>query len=128
MSDEATQVDAFWWKGVEEERLLFQTCDACDAVNFYPRIRCVKCMSPRLSWRESTKQGTVYACTFIHRAPTADLAGEAPYFVVLADMDDGFRFMARLRKGPQQDISVGSRLTVVFEETKDKKIPCFEAV
>jgi len=129
MSETTTQVDEIWWKGVEEDRILFQTCDACGAVNFYPRIRCVKCLSSKLAWRESTKQGTVYACTRVHRAPSADLADQAPYYVVLADMDDGFRLMARLRKSSGQDIAVGSRLTVVFEETgKGRKVPCFEAV
>lgn len=128
MSETVTQVDRLWLQGIEEGRLLFQTCNACGTVNFYPRVRCVQCLSPDLAWRESTRQGTVYACTRVHRAPTPDLADEAPYFVVLADMDDGFRLMARLRKSSRQEISVGQRLTVVFEDAgKGKKVPCFEA-
>lgn len=61
-----------------------------------------------------------------HRAPTPKL--EVPYTVVLADMDDGFRLMARLKADTPQGAAVGMAVRVDFEGDTGERRPCFGIV
>lgn len=120
-------IDERWWAAVNERKLLFQRCRACSGVNFYPRHACVHCLSPDLEWREAAGPGTVYACTRVHRAAAAAFQDDVPYVVVLADMDDGFRLMAKVRSGAPDDLAVGDRVRIAFEADPGGGLrPCFE--
>lgn len=122
-----TRIDATWWAGVENGKILFQRCGRCAAPNFYPRLACVQCMSVDLDWQEASGQGTIYAWTRVHRAPSKEHAAQVPYTVILADMDEGFRLMAKLREGAVQDATVGARIRACFEAMEDgRHVPCFE--
>ncbi|TCT03588.1 Zn-ribbon domain-containing OB-fold protein [Aquabacter spiritensis] len=127
MTETTTQIDRDWWAGVEAGKVLFQRCSRCQAATFYPRFACAVCLSPAWHWQECAGQGTVYAFTRIHRAPNPDFEADIPYVVVLADMDEGFRLMAKLKSGSIGAVSVGARVAVAFEgQAAGRPRPCFE--
>lgn len=120
-------LDQDWWSAAAEKKLLFQRCTRCDSSIFYPRAACPQCLSPDLEWRESKGEGAVYSCTVVHRAPNPSLAADVPYTVVLAELDEGFRMMARLLDSSTM-VSIGARVRVVFVSESDRALPCFELV
>jgi uncharacterized OB-fold protein len=108
-------IDATWWAGIEDGKILFRRCGRCAAANFYPRLACVQCLSPDLNWQECSGFGTIYACTRVHRAPDKEHAADVPYTVVLADMDEGFRMLVKLKQGGPGEAAVGARVKVGVE-------------
>jgi uncharacterized OB-fold protein len=124
MVEDDKNVDEFWWQAIAEDKLLFQRCARCDTAIFYPREACVNCLSPDLNWVESSRAGSVYSITTVHRAPDPAFAADAPYDVALAEMDDGFRMLARVKKrGPADTVGIGGRIEVVFSPGADGR-PC----
>lgn len=119
MDAETTTIDGQWWAALAEGKVLFQRCSRCGTANFYPRLACSECLSRDMQWLECAGTGTVYAWTRIHRAPTKELAAEAPYTVVLADMTEGFRIMTRLSRDYVQDVMVGQRIMLLVEQAAD---------
>ncbi len=116
MNDDQTLPDPDsepFWQGVAEGELRYQRCDACDAAVFYPRALCPECGAPNPAWAVSAGNGTVYACSTVHRAPPA-FADQAPYTVLLVDLDEGFRMMSRLVDAEPDSVAIGNRVKAVF--------------
>lgn len=76
---------------------------------FYPRVG-------EHEWRVSEGRGTVYATTTVRRR------GEDPHDISLVDLDEGFRMMSRIVGVAPEDVRVGMRVVVRF----DDGIPVFE--
>jgi uncharacterized OB-fold protein len=103
-------VSAPFWAAAERDELVLQRCDACEAFVWYPRALCPGCGSATLSWVAVSAWGTVYAVTVHHRAPRPELAALVPYAVVLVDLDEGVRMMARMTGVPAEEVAVGDRV------------------
>lgn len=69
-------------------------------------------------WRVSAGLGTVYATT------VARPRGGEAYNLVLVDLDEGFRMMSRVRGVAPEDVAVGARVQVAWED----ELPVFELV
>jgi uncharacterized OB-fold protein len=107
-----------YWQGAATGELRYRRCTSCDAAIFYPRSLCSACGAPDPAWQVSAGLGTVYAVSVVHRAPPA-FSGQAPYAVLLVDLDEGFRMMSRFVNGAPDTISVGDRVQVIFEDGPD---------
>jgi uncharacterized protein len=118
-------VTAPFWEAVDRHELVVQRCDDCGQVVFYPRAHCPSCWSSALTWGPASGRGVVYSQTVVHRA-YGDFADQAPYAVVLVDLDDGFRMMSRVLDGP---VRIGERVEVAFTEVADGVVlPYFRPV
>jgi hypothetical protein len=84
--------------------------DAQDRPVFRPRVGHDR-------WRVSPGRGTVYATTVVRPR------GGPPRNVVLVDLDDGFRMMSRVVGTAPEDVTVGMRVRVAW----DDDVPVFEA-
>jgi len=118
MSDDQTLPDPDsepFWQGAAEGELRYQRCGACDAAVFYPRALCPECGAPDPGWAVSAGKGTVYACSTVHRAPPG-FADQAPYTVLLVDLDEGFRMMSRLVDAEPSSVAIGDRVKAVFRD------------
>ena len=83
---------------------------------FYPRVG-------ELEWRVSAGRGTVYATTTVRRR------GEEPHDVSLIELDEGFRMMSRVVGIPPEEVAIGMRVEVRFEEAaKEGSVPVFAPV
>ncbi|MDX6729168.1 MAG: uncharacterized protein QOK49_3973 [Baekduia sp.] len=73
-------------------------------------------------WRVSAGVGTVYSTTVI-RPRKAE-----PYGVVLVDLDEGFRMMSRVIGVAPEDVTIGLRVRVAWEDRDgdDAPLPVFE--
>jgi uncharacterized OB-fold protein len=105
-----TPVSGPFWDAAARGELRLQRCDDCSRFVWYPRALCPTCGSISLTWTTSPGEGTVYAVSVHHKAPRPELADFTPYAVVLVDLDEGVRMMARATGCPPEELAVGGRM------------------
>jgi uncharacterized protein len=93
-----------------EGRLDYQWDPRARRAVFHPRV------GEGLEWRTSEGLGTVYATTVLRRRD------EPPANLALIDLDEGFRMMSRVEGVAPEDVAIGMRVRVRFEDD----VPIFE--
>ncbi|HWH94713.1 MAG TPA: OB-fold domain-containing protein [Baekduia sp.] len=71
-------------------------------------------------WRVSAGLGTVYSTTVVRPR-----GGEA-YNVVLVDLDEGFRMMSRVVGVAPEEVTIGARVRVAWQDGDGAPVPVFE--
>ena len=86
-------------------------CAECGKIDTPHRIVCSGCLSGRLEAYQASGRGVIASWTMIRRAP-AGFKDEAPYAVVVVDLDGGMRITGRLdsRSPPA---AIGARAVAV---------------
>ena len=51
-----------FWEGAKQGQLLYQQCNTCAGVVFYPRMICTHCGGLDLAWKQSKGEVLEYAC------------------------------------------------------------------
>lgn len=74
------------------------SCEGCKMVSIPPKYICPHCYSEELIEKKVSGIGQIYSYTTIYGAPER-FASEAPYHIVLVDLDEGPRVTARLVEG-----------------------------
>jgi uncharacterized protein len=74
------------------------SCEGCKRDFIPPKYICPHCYSEELIEKKVSSLGQIYSYTTIYAAPER-LAVEAPYHIVLVDLDEGPRVTARLVEG-----------------------------
>ncbi|MBN9474883.1 MAG: hypothetical protein ABS43_03130 [Bordetella sp. SCN 67-23] len=97
--------------------LAYQYDPASGRAVFPPRVIGPGTGNPDLAWRASAGLGTVYAVTVISPRD------QAPYNVVLVDMDEGFRLMSRVEGVPADDVRIGLRVRAQVHTPPDGQPP-----
>jgi uncharacterized protein len=110
---------ADWIAGAEA--IVYQSCSACGAVQYFRRGFCAKCGAPDQGERLSSGQGTVYATALVCRAATPETRVHVPYNIVLVDIAEGFRMMAH----GDNDLSIGDKVTARFAPFAGRLVPYF---
>ena len=110
-----------FWDGVAEGRLRIQRCRSCSRFVFYPRAVCPHCTTGELEWVDAAGRGRVHSYTVVHRAPDPSYREEAPYVVVLVDLEEGVRMMSRLVGCGPEEVRCEMAVTVSFEG--DPRLP-----
>ena len=86
-------------------------CANCGKVDSVGRIVCSGCLSMRLESTELPSEGRLAAWTTIRRAPTR-FHDDAPYDIVVVDLEAGPRVTGRLSPGDSPPM-VGARVNAV---------------
>ena len=114
-----------YWEGLIRGELRIQFCNTCSKAVFYPRALCPHCFSETLEWITASGKGTIYSYTIAHQAFGA-FAADAPFAVVLVELEEGVRMMSRLLDAPRERIQVGAPVMVTFEKVEeDLTLPYF---
>ena len=115
-----------FWQATKEHDLNYQVCADCDAVIFYPRRHCTQCLGNNLDWRTSKGEGEIYSYSTVRLSRHPFFGGKIPYAVALIDLDEGFRIMSNVVGfGEPEDLSIGQRVAVEWEDHDDVAIPLF---
>ena len=113
-----------YWAGCNRDELLYQRCDACGHVQFYPRRTCVACQAGDLAWLPSKRKGTIYSFTVVQRPANRAFDGDVPFVIALVDLDEGFRMMMNVIGDDRLSAAIGRRVNIVFEACSDvQKLP-----
>jgi uncharacterized protein len=113
-----------FWAATKQHRLTYQVCAACGEIVFHPRRHCTNCLSTDLAWGESAGRGTVYTYTVIRQHGQPYFRRRVPYVLGFIDLDEGFRLLAEI-DAPPDDVRVGQRVTVSWEDHAELAIPVF---
>lgn len=115
-----------YWDAAREERLVIRQCKSCGARHFMPRHLCPTCWSDQLEWIDCQGTGTVHTFSVVRRAPTPDFGANTPYVIAMIDLDEGPRMFANILGSEAQEVTIGDRVKLTFEERGDGfKIPQF---
>jgi uncharacterized OB-fold protein len=113
-----------------------QQCRSCERVQFPPEDVCRACGTFELGTKMCAGRGVVESVAVVHHAVHPALRSHVPYAVVLVALDDAphVRLLGNVLNRPPDEIAIGARVRVVFEEVKDPesgealRIPQWEAV
>jgi hypothetical protein len=108
---------AYYRQQLQQGVLAYQYDAESGQAVFYPRVIGPGTGNADLEWRHSIGHGCVYAVTVLQPR------GEAPYNVVLVDMDDGFRLMSRVEDMPAEAVRIGMRVQMRVHNPADGAAP-----
>lgn len=115
-----------YWQAANEGRLTVQRCTVCGKSQLYPRWRCLRCRG-QVEWVDASGGGTVYSFTVIRQNFSRSFRHLIPYVVALVDLDEGPRLMTNLVGVEPDDVEIGMRVRVRFEQVSDgASVPLFE--
>ena len=114
-------LDAAFWEGARQHRLLVQRCNACGTFQFGPEWICHRCRSADLGWHECSGHGNVYAFERVWHPVHRALKERGPYLIVLVELPDAgnVRMVGNLLGDPHQDVKIGDAVTVAWEDHQD---------
>jgi uncharacterized OB-fold protein len=106
------------------EAIVYQSCAACGAVQYFRRSFCAACGAPDPQEKRASGAGTVYATSLVCRAATPETRAHVPYNIVLVDTPEGFRMMAH----GENDLAIGDKVSARFAQFAGRVVPFFEKV
>jgi uncharacterized OB-fold protein len=121
---EVTDVNAGYWKGLEEHELRLQICDKDQTPRFPASPVCPVCLSSEAHWSAVSGNGTVWSWIVMHQKYFDAFENELPYTVVFVQLDEG-PFMMSGVTVPEDQLSIGARVAVVFEKVGEHVVPKF---
>jgi acetyl-CoA acetyltransferase/uncharacterized OB-fold protein len=116
----------FFWTGGADGTLRFRQCQDCGALQHPPGPLCTACRSADIGVTEVAGTGTLVSYTVNHQ--TWNPAFPPPYVVglVAIDEDPRVRLTTNIVGCESDDLAMGTRVKVRFEEAGDLYIPLFE--
>ena len=103
------------------ETIVYQSCSACHAVQYFRRSFCGACGGSELLDKSASGEGVVFAASLVVRAATPEARAHVPYNIVLIDAAEGFRMMAH----GERDLKIGDRVTAGFCQFTGRLVPYF---
>ena len=119
-------LDAPFWAGLQEERLLLQRCSRCQHWQWGPEWLCHRCHSFDLAYEDVPAEGRVYSYERVWHPVHSALKDQGPYVVVLVELPqvDNVRMIGNLLGDPAADVPIGAPVTGVFEHHRNAE-PAF---
>ena len=115
-----------FFAATREGRLVVQRCTACGRRRFPPRDICSGCLGREAEWVASSGRGRVVSFGVMHQVYHPGFAAEAPYAVVLVELEDGGRMTTNVIDCPLERLRAGLPVEVTFERrSADAVLPQF---
>ena len=119
-----------FWTGGEHNTLCFIHCQDCSTWIHPPQPVCPDCLSKNLKPEAVSGRGTVHSYTVNHQPWIPGF--EPPYVIGLVEIeeDPGVRLMTNIVNCAIEDVEIGMKVQVIFEEQDNGVIfiPLFEPV
>jgi len=118
-------LDAPFWAGLAEERILLQRCRECRGWQWGPEWICHRCRSDALAFEPVPGEGVIYSYERVWHPVHPALADQGPYLIVLVELPqaDNLRLVGNLLGDPHQEVVIGAPVTAVFEHHHDAEPP-----
>lgn len=108
-----------FWDAVNERRLVVQNCTACNRMQYPPERTCSNCGSAdNLAWRQVSGRGQIDGYAVVHDSRYRQLQADQPYNLAIINLeeDPGIKFYSHLPGTPVDQVPVGARVQVEFQE------------
>ncbi len=114
-------LDARYWEGLRDEKLLLQRCGACRGWQWGPEWICHHCLADDLAFEEVAGEGIIYSYERVWHPVHPALKDQGAYLVVLVSLPaaDNVRLVGNLLGDPQQDVMIGAPVRAAFEHHND---------
>ena len=111
-------LDAPFWQGAREHRLVLQKCSACQRFQMPPEWICHRCHSFDLEWQAVSGVGEIFSWTRIHNANLPTLQDRVPYLAVVVQLPDAddVLLLGNLLGDGNQSVAIGDSVEVCFED------------
>lgn len=103
-----------YWDAARAGVLKLQRCTHCGTTRHYPQPVCARCWSLEAEWVEASGRGAVHSWTVAHHAFHPAFKDELPYTLVIVDLEEGPRAMARLDPGCTVPLRLGLPIRLGF--------------
>jgi uncharacterized protein len=117
---------SFFWEGARKHEVLLQRCRACGYWWHPPAPICRRCRSFDYEWRASNGRGEIYSFVIVRHAVHPLVESWIPYNVALITLSEGPRIISSIRNCPEDSITIGQRVEVIFEDLEDFTLPLFQ--
>lgn len=114
---------AFLYEGYKLGELRVQVCTACNEQRHPPSPTCLRCHSFGWTTRTASGKGRVHSYTWHHYPPIPPWP--TPHAIVLANMEEGFRFMAAMPGVTIEALRIGMPVSVGFGDDSGAQLPFF---
>ncbi|MFT4796715.1 MAG: putative OB-fold protein [Candidatus Azotimanducaceae bacterium] len=114
-----------FWAGTKDKEFRYQQCADCDTVIFYPRRHCTGCTSGNLEWKVASGNATVYSYSVVRQSYHPFFRNLVPYVVAWIDLDEGPRILSNVMNVAAEDVEIGMKLKLEWEEHESLNIPLF---
>jgi uncharacterized OB-fold protein len=120
-----TPESAFFWSAAAGDRLSILRCGSCRLFVHPPTPQCRRCGSQDLAPEAVSGRGTLWSFTTSHQQLLPEI--EVPYTIALVALDeqDDLHLTSRLVGVAPDDVRIGLRLQVLFEQHGDVHVPLF---
>jgi hypothetical protein len=115
------QPDVEYKAHLQKGRFALQRSRSTGRYVFYPRVAEPGTGNQDLEWVDASGLGTVYAVTVIYPKPP-----NAPYDVVLVDLDEGPRLMSRVDGIAAEGVRIGMRVKARIASAGDEAFVVFD--
>lgn len=106
-----------FWDAVARHELHLQRCTGCGTWRMPPGPMCPSCRSTEHEWVPASGRGTIHSWVTYNESPHP--AFEAPYSVVLVELDEGVRIVSNPAGIEPDELQVGMAVEVTFEQVDD---------
>jgi len=114
-----------FWEAQSRHELRFQRCSRCSHIRYPVGPLCPECLSFEFEWATSSGRGVVYSYTVVHHQTHP--AFPAPYTVLLVEMEEGPRIVARLRAPEGARAEIGTPVRIEWQDGERQALPVFVA-
>lgn len=117
-----------FWTGGAEGELRIQHCQDCGTWNHPPRPFCPKCLSENVKNDPASGLATIETYTLNYRAWGPGM--EVPYVIAVVVLDEqpGLRMTTNIVGMPPEDVRIGMRVRVTFEQDEGVWLPMFAPI
>jgi len=118
-------LDAPYWQGLREEKILLQRCSACGDWQWGPEWICHHCHSDAVGFAEVPGEGRIYSYERVWHPVHPALKEQGPYVVVLVELPaaGNVRVVGNLLGDPEAEVVIGSAVQAVFEHHAEAELP-----
>jgi uncharacterized protein len=112
-------LNAPYWEGARAHELRLQKCRNCGRCSADASRRCMACGHEELEWIKASGRGKVWSYGVFHKAYFPSFTKDAPYNVVIVELEEGARLYSNLVGVKNDAIRVGMPVRVHFDDVTD---------
>jgi len=107
-----------FWEAAARHELRVQRCSACGTWRHPPRPLCPSCHSFEHTFEQVSGRARVWSWVVAHPPVLPAFSENAPYSVVVVELEEGVRMIGNLLDVPNDEIAEGMDVVVAFEDVQ----------
>ena len=109
-----------YWEAARAGELRMQRCRDCGWTRFPPSLLCPRCLSENGEWTRMSGRGSIFSWVIVHQSQHPAFNPDAPYNVVIVELEEGPRLHSNLVECDPGAIRIGMPVEVVFDKINDE--------